>query len=320
MYSREVGREFWYDFDNQTLWNRTPEVNAAIKAAYFDHGFTLDSMPDAFVASWWTADHPRMFRQMIMPARDGIITLAEIQLRIIGEHLETPDDLRLAFEDFGQGVLFDDRPPRPPGRHIHMMDGTPSSWVGYRRWTGFLRAAEIVEHPRAEAIAHLKRCVLLAWAVQTEAEPNQQSPNNPGLPAARLALLRDAWMRVAPPAQDWAFATHRFRAPSLEELANAGRYTAVQAMLDAAAGDGEPDHGGLGRFWRLPHADFVEQAVFGEPLIAPPGPDRGERSALVQVLRGTLSGFPQMPLNRPPMSNDQIAFISRWIDAGAREF
>ena len=29
-YTRDIGREFWYDFDNQTLWNRTDEVNDAL--------------------------------------------------------------------------------------------------------------------------------------------------------------------------------------------------------------------------------------------------------------------------------------------------
>ena len=49
--------------------------------------------------------------------------------------------------------------------------------------------------------------------------------------------------------------------------------------------------------------------VFGHQLIADPGPDRGARSALAKVLKGTLPAVPRMPLNQPPLSSDQIQYI-----------
>jgi hypothetical protein len=320
MYTRDIGRDFWFDFDNQTLWQRTPAVSAAIKAAYVDQRLNPDTMADALVASWHGADHPAPFRTRISPGSAGITALLDIQLQIIGAHLQAPDDVRLAFEDFAQGVLFDNRPPRPPGRHIHMMDGNPDNWVGYRRWAAILRAAEVVGHPRPDAVAQVKRCVLLAWAIQSEADPDQTSPDNPGLPAARLEVLRNVWMTVSDAVADWAIGTHEFRAPSPQEVQNAGRYKAIQIILDRAATDGDPNHGGEGRFWQKSLAEFITTSVFGNDLIAAPGANRGERSALVQVLRGTLAGMPQMPLDRPPLSDDQILFISQWIDAGMPEF
>jgi hypothetical protein len=319
MYTRDMGRDFWFDFDNQTLWQRTAAVTAAVKAAYFDQGLSFDTMADALVASWLGDGHPATFRTRVQAGRDGIIALVDIQLQILDAHLQTPEDVRLAFEDFGQGVLFDDRPPRPPERHIHMMDGSPDNWVGFRRWFAILRAAELLDHPRPDAVAHLKRCVQLAWAIQSEADPNQTSPNNPGLPDARRQLLRGVWMPITDAVAEWAFATHQFRAPSPQEIENAGRYKAIQVMLNRAATDGNPDHGGEGRFWQKLWADFTTTSVFGNPLIAASGPDRGARSALVQVLQGTLAGMPQMPLDRPPLSPEQIAFISGWIDAGTPE-
>jgi hypothetical protein len=319
MYTSDIGRDFWFDFDNQTLFQRTEEVKAAIKAAYFDQGLNLDTMTDALIASWRTPTHPEPFRERITAGRAGIVALIDIQLRIMRAHLDDDEAMRLAFEDFGQGVLFDDRPPRGVGSSIHMMDGDPTNWVGYRRWLGIVRAAEVLDYPDAAALTHLKRCITLAWAIQTEADPVQGTEANPALPQARLEALRAAWLPLPVAVQDWAIASHRFRAPSLQELQNAGRFKAVQAILEAAAGDGQPFHSNTRRFWNRALPAFMTTVVGGHPVIAAPGPDRGARSAIIKALQGTLPGVPQMPLDRPPLSADQIAFISQWIDAGCPE-
>lgn len=46
-------------------------------------------------------------------------------------------------------------------------------------------------------------------------------------------------------------------------------------------------------------------------------PNQGEESLLTKKLRGTAGGQ-QMPAGSPPLSDDVIASISRWIDQGAR--
>ena len=200
-----------------------------------------------------------------------------------------------------------------------MMDGTPDTWVGYHRWHAFMRAAAILGSDAARWL-HLNRSMALAWAIQTEADPDRSSPNNPGLPAARLAALRAAWMGLVPEQLDWAFVNHRFRAPApeaLQSVASRKTYARVQQLLSDAAGTLQPFHDGHGRFWELSHADFMAlPGIYGEQLIASPGPEQGARSALVKVLRGTLDGFPQMPLNRPPMNDGDIQYIQDWIDAG----
>ena len=63
--------------------------------------------------------------------------------------------------------------------------------------------------------------------------------------------------------------------------------------------------------------DTAEAALKGGkhgPVIVP---GRGAESAIVLALRGEGSGE-QMPLNRPPLSEAQIAMIQQWIDQGAR--
>lgn len=46
-------------------------------------------------------------------------------------------------------------------------------------------------------------------------------------------------------------------------------------------------------------------------------PGRGEASLLIKKLRGTASDGQRMPMNRPPLSDDSITLISKWIDEGA---
>lgn len=331
MYTQDLGRDFWFDFDNQTLWQRTRIISDAFQRGYFAQGWGLDSLPDFLRTSFADQNHPAPFVANVEPGKQGLLDLAAIQLQVIDRHLRDDESIRRAFEDFGQGVLYDDRAPRPPGRLVHMMDGSPDTWVGWQRWHGFIRAASLLgESP--DRWLHVDRCMALAWAIQTEADPVNDNPANPGLPVARLDVLRNAWMTLSFEQLDWAFAKHRFRAPAPEALdaiqspsvrASFGlagtepvyTYAGVQQILDAASAMGFPSHGGHGRFWLLPENEFLAlPPIYGHSLIAEPGPDRGARSALVKVLKGTLANMPQMPLNQPPLGNDDIQYIEKWID------
>ena len=48
-----------------------------------------------------------------------------------------------AFEDFGQGILYDDRAPRPVNNRVHMMD---QGQFGFYRWHTFIRTAVLLNH------------------------------------------------------------------------------------------------------------------------------------------------------------------------------
>ena len=331
MYTSQIGKDFWFDFDNQTLWQRSRVISESFQRAYFQHGFSLDSFPEFLRTSFNSPSHPDSFVGMVEPGKSGITDLAAIHLQLIDRHLRDDESIRRAFEDFGQGLLFDDRAPRPVGRHVHMMDGTPDTWVGWQRWHGFIRAAALLGSD-TDRWLHIDRSMALAWAIQTEANPEIDNPNNPPLAEHRLAKLRNVWMSLNFDQLDWAFAKHRFRAPGLEALAavltrsdnlalvanveQEFNYETVQQILEDASGSGQPYHGGAGRFWLLPEAEFLAlPPVYGHQLIADPGPDRGARSALVKVLKGTLTGVPRMPLNEPPLSSDQIQYVESWIDS-----
>jgi hypothetical protein len=325
-YTRDKGREFWIDFDNQARFSST--FDDAYAKAYFDHGLSFDSIMNALRVSFARADHPAHFESVIRASRDGFRELASMQLTIMDAHLDDDAGIQSAFEDFGQGVLFDDRPSRPTGIKIHMMDGSPDTWVGYHRWHAFARAAVLLgADPRW---LHINRCISLAWAIQTEANPTVDSPTNPGLTNVRLDALRQAWIALPPEKLDWAFVNNSTRAPlaSLMPVWSAalGRYARMQQLLGVAATDGAPSHvddAGVahGRFWELSYSDFMAlPPIYGHTLIAAPGPNRGDRSDLVKVLKGPLpDGIPRMPRFRPAMDPADIQFIQDWIDADCPE-
>jgi tyrosinase len=122
------------------------------------------------------------------------------------------------------------------------------------------------------------------------------------------------------------------------------RYQRVREILDRAAGDSPAEYGGQGRFWDLPFAELLEVEVYGVRMIAPaqtaagsccchtaqspagddtadrlpPCPGRGAASGLIQGLRGQApfdtSRFPPLPWGGQPVAEDDIRFISDWID------
>jgi len=113
------------------------------------------------------------------------------------------------------------------------------------------------------------------------------------------------------------------------------RYQRVIEILDRAAGDSESDYGGVGRFWRLPLARFLEVEVHGFRMIAPApahsccgGTDpssagRGAASGLVRGLRSEPpfdgSQFPRLPWGGSAVTDEDVRFISDWIDDGCPE-
>jgi tyrosinase len=130
------------------------------------------------------------------------------------------------------------------------------------------------------------------------------------------------------------------------------RWERVRQILDAAAGASTSDYGGVGRPWRLelPRLEAVE--VYGVRMIAPPRaapaaaakpggcgcgcatassageeggafppyPGRGAASGLVKGLRGQApydgSVFPRLPWGGTAVADDDVQFISDWIDDG----
>lgn len=103
-----------------------------------------------------------------------------------------------AFEDFGQGVLYDDRAPRPLERRIHMMD---EGHYGFYRWHLFIRTAALLNH-ELEIWIQVDRHLRLACAIDSKQHPKQSkndgnNPNNPDMSAAILNDIRAFWLSLS---------------------------------------------------------------------------------------------------------------------------
>ena len=132
----------------------------------------------------------------------------------------------------------------------------------------------------------------------------------------------------------------------MSETVQMTRYERVQEILDRAAGSSAADYGGRGRFWHLPLPQLLEAVIHGVRMIAPKGevkaapccshgesaeagaagerqpryPGRGAASGLVRGLRGQPpfdgAQFPRLPWGGAVVAEEEIAFISDWIDDG----
>ncbi len=195
--------EFWFDLDlayNPGFGRVSDEVLEA---------YSIIRGPDFPRARWrehrLRGTYPEGFQQDMMPMKDALLLLANGQIQIIDRYFAGDAEAeRAAFEDFGQGVLFDDR--RPPGEKIHKMDvgGPDNPPIGYHRWHAFNRAVVVVGGDEERWLT-IDRNVGLAWAIQSEARPEEDSPDNPGLPEERLAALREQWTKMTFDELDAAF-------------------------------------------------------------------------------------------------------------------
>jgi hypothetical protein len=200
--------EFWYQLDEHFLFDvgEHPDVLDA---------YGVIEMPDGIrnlrVEHRANGTYPDGFRDAVEPMRDALQLLSTQQLAIFDAHLDEDDAVRTAFEEFGQGIHFDER--RPPGNRIHMMDtsGPDDPAVGFHRWHA-IACAQILLGIDADRWTEIDRWIGLGWAIQSEAQPVQGSEPNPGLPAERVEELREAWMALTPEEVDDAFDSFPFPA------------------------------------------------------------------------------------------------------------
>ena len=195
-YTPEIGRRFWFEFDEATLHD-ADFMNIVIRAgaarAQTDYRQTRTA-----------GTYPNAFRDRFLPRRADWEAIADLQRRVIGEFLgDDWADVQAAIKDFGQGTLFDNDPDRPDGDRIHMMDGqTGNQLVGYHRWHASIRAIQLLGIGDAEWFENLNRLVGLGWGVQSFAKPRQQDKPNPAIAAADLQQLCDAWLPLTPERRD----------------------------------------------------------------------------------------------------------------------
>jgi hypothetical protein len=200
-YSRKQANDFWYEFDNYFAWefDQHPEADLAYRK--------IRNLSNAFMMHRKNRTFPQGFVKEIrhdLERVSAIMLLADIQLNIISKHFgDSILSQQLAFEDFGQGVLYDDRPPRWPEARIHMMD---DDLFGYYRWHVFIRAlvlllSEEMEEKISSRWLYLDRHVGIASAIHYQQKPRQSgssgnNPNNPKIDHNILSDIRSVWLQL----------------------------------------------------------------------------------------------------------------------------
>lgn len=124
----------------------------------------------------------------------------------------------------------------------------------------------------------------------------------------------------------------------MADTAQVTRYEQVKQILDRAAAGGAVDYDGKGLFWHLPLSQLLQVEIYGVRMIAPSeaaassscchqeasadmnSAKRSARSGLVQGLCGQApfdgTQYPPLPWGGQTVPEEEIGFISDWIDDG----
>ncbi|MGW1546981.1 hypothetical protein [Streptomyces sp. NPDC002346] len=196
--------EFWYVFDQELWYHRTPEVIAANEKL----GEVLGEDPEvaiiqAYLAHRSAGTYPSGFRTLVTPLKEALTVLSDAQWSVIDRYYPHTDlaGLIKAFADFGQGVLYD--PRLSEGQRSHTMNGNPP--VGFHAWHCYLRAMQLlgIDSRRWAVIDPL---IGLSWEIQSIVKP-KPDVIYPPLDAKVLRRLTAKWLSRSPGECDTAFET-----------------------------------------------------------------------------------------------------------------
>ena len=199
-YSQKVAIDFWFEFDN-VFKNDPPEE---ILNAYGQLG-NIDRPRLSWSAHRKNGTYPDGYRDDMKAIQAPLLFLSGKQVEVMDKYFQgDPEMERRSFEDFGQGILFDDR--REPTQKLHMMDtsGPANPPIGYHRWHPFIRAAVLLGADAGRWLT-INRNVALAWAIQSFLKPVQDKKDNPPLTDEQMQAFRGKYMQMNEAALDSGF-------------------------------------------------------------------------------------------------------------------
>jgi len=203
---REI--KFWYQFDD--FFNpRFQHVPADVLSAYNYEPRLLESWTKNRISGTYPQGFIDTFKND-QKFVDAIKLLAKHQTTIMDDNFHGDRGIeRKAFEDFAQGILYDQN--RIDTQKIHMMN----EGFGYQRWHAFIRAAVFVGED-TERWLGIDRNVGMAWAIQSKLTPHQdkqgENPNNPARTDV-VDQLRPVW-----PSRSFEEIDNAFDAEELRKL------------------------------------------------------------------------------------------------------
>ncbi|MFF4570657.1 Tat pathway signal sequence domain protein [Streptomyces sp. NPDC001410] len=185
--------EFWYQYDEMSYYTPSQEMKDAVTAITTPFGGFTKTY-DAWLATRKSGRYPRSFLELIQPNKDAFEVLSRNQLAVYDQFYgRDPRGLVFAFQEFGQGTLFD--PRRPVGQKVHMMNYTPPEPThAYHRWHPFL-AGFVLLGIEPRWWTHVNRLAGAAWELQSLAQPITDHTDNPHLPKHTVRHITAKWLR-----------------------------------------------------------------------------------------------------------------------------
>ncbi|MGP9023023.1 hypothetical protein ACT1U9_32045 [Streptomyces sp. BR1] len=193
--------EFWYVFDDVTLYHRSKELDDAYAAMRTYAGGLEVPVIDAWFTRYRQPGYPGTFRDWAAPVAEPLRVMSRAQLGVFDQFYRRRDPrLVRAFAEFGQGTLYDPRRAADDNA-VHTMN----RFSGYHAWHVYARAMALlgIDQHRWLEIGPL---IGFAWALQSIAQPSAAHPNPP-LPARTVAQQAVYWLPRGLARQDADFLT-----------------------------------------------------------------------------------------------------------------
>ncbi|WP_419995123.1 Tat pathway signal sequence domain protein [Streptomyces boninensis] len=202
--------EFWYQYDEMSYYTPTPELQAAVGAVVAPFG-KFEEIWDSWLKLYQGRKYPYSFAELLAPNRDALKVISDAQREVFSRFYgRDPRGLVFAFQEYGQGTLYD--PRRGEGQKVHMMNYTPPNPThAYHRWHPFLRAFQIMDVDR-HYWTQVHRLVGTAWELQSIAQPVTDRNDNPHLPRRQVRHVTNKWLRRPARHFDAAFAVFPYPA------------------------------------------------------------------------------------------------------------
>ena len=211
-YTHELGNKFWFEFDypfNSRFREIGQDMNNLIGIA-FNILKEYKKYYDIINLKLDESNYKKAVNNM--HENDNILRLANEQWKIMDDNLKDLENLKNAFEDFGQGILYDAhhddlRIARDTESHplydpatgnlmlfrIHKMDTNPM----WKWWHSFIRAVALIQ-PQEKKWFEIDRLIAYAYIIDFYVKPKQyyqfpngiipetdpQNPSGPGSPNA----------------------------------------------------------------------------------------------------------------------------------------
>ncbi|MEY9875803.1 hypothetical protein ABH931_005309 [Streptacidiphilus sp. MAP12-33] len=184
--------ELWYQFDQVSYFAPSAEMKAAVGAIVAPFG-GFSKLYDGYEACR-QGGYPQSFLELIEPNRAAFEFVSQAQRQVFDTYYRHDlDGLTFAFQEFGQGTLFD--PRRPVGNKVHMMNYTPPQPThDYHAWQPVFAGFALLDIDR-HYWRRVHPLVGIAWELQSIAWPAIDSPDNPHLPRHLVDHITDKWLR-----------------------------------------------------------------------------------------------------------------------------